>query len=61
MTQSKMLALIGLVAASFACTSPAPAQQIKLTFADQNSPAGWGPSHALAPWVKQVEDATKGA
>jgi TRAP-type C4-dicarboxylate transport system substrate-binding protein len=60
MTQSKMLALIGLVAVSFACTSPAPAQQIKLTFADQNSPAGWGPSHALAPWVKQVEEATKG-
>src|SRR6267378_3110325 len=38
----------------------AGAQQIKLTFADQNSPAGWGPSHALTPWVKQVEEATKG-
>src|SRR5262249_45087367 len=32
---------------------------IKLTLADQNSPTGWGPSHALQPWVKQVEDATK--
>jgi TRAP-type transport system periplasmic protein len=60
MTRRKIPALIGLVAASFAWTSPAPAQQIKLTFADQNSPAGWGPSHALAPWVKQVEDATQG-
>ena len=38
----------------------AAAQQIKLTFADQNSPAGWGPTHATAPWVKQVEEATKG-
>lgn len=36
------------------------AQEIKLTFADQNSPTGWGPRHALTPWVKQVEDATKG-
>ena len=31
----------------------------KLTLADQNSPQGWGPSHALQPWVKQVEAATK--
>src|SRR6516165_11183531 len=27
-------------------------QEIKLTLADQNSPTGWGPSHALQPWVK---------
>jgi len=38
----------------------AAAQQIKLTFADQNSPTGWGPAHATAPWIKQVEEATKG-
>src|SRR5215467_1637126 len=38
----------------------AGAQEIKLTLADQNSPTGWGPSHALYPWVKQVEEATKG-
>jgi TRAP-type transport system periplasmic protein len=54
------LALAGWVAATIAGAAPAAAQQIKLTFADQNSPAGWGPAHALAPWVKQVEDATKG-
>jgi TRAP-type C4-dicarboxylate transport system substrate-binding protein len=41
-------------------TTVAGAQEIKLTFADQNSPTGWGPSHALQPWVKQVEEATKG-
>src|SRR5438132_13413045 len=49
-----------LIAAAIASAAPATAQEIKLTFADQNSPAGWGPSHALQPWVKQVEEATKG-
>src|SRR5258707_11142632 len=60
MPEPKRLAPAGLIAASFAWASPAPAQEIKLTFADQNSPTGWGPSHALQPWVKQVEEATKG-
>jgi len=60
MTNSRKLALFGLIAASFAMTSPAPAQEIKLTFADQGSPAGWGPAHALKPWMQQVEEATKG-
>jgi len=32
---------------------------IKLTLADQNSETGWGPVHALKPWVKKVEEATK--
>jgi TRAP-type transport system periplasmic protein len=39
--------------------TPASAQEIKLTFADQNSPTGWGPVHALQPWIKQVAEATK--
>src|SRR3981189_3240188 len=60
MTEGKILAWSGLIAATLAFAGPAPAQEIKLTFADQNSPAGWGPSHALTPWVKQVEEATKG-
>jgi TRAP-type C4-dicarboxylate transport system substrate-binding protein len=38
----------------------AAAQEIKLTFADQNSATGWGPVHAMQPWIKQVEQATKG-
>jgi TRAP-type transport system periplasmic protein len=59
MHERKIFALAGLIAFSFACTS-AVAQEIKLTLADQNSPTGWGPSHALQPWVKQVEDATRG-
>ncbi len=50
----------GLAAASALAAPPALTQEIKLTFADQNSPTGWGPSRALTPWVKQVEDATKG-
>jgi TRAP-type C4-dicarboxylate transport system substrate-binding protein len=39
---------------------PALAQVIKLTLADQNAEMGWGPVHALQPWVKKVEEATKG-
>lgn len=46
--------------AAMLAVAPVSAQEIKLTFADQNSPTGWGPSKALAPWVKQVEEATKG-
>ena len=60
MIDPNKLAWGGLIAAVLAFASPAPAQEIKLTFADQNSPTGWGPSHALQPWVKQVEEATKG-
>src|SRR5260370_26893234 len=60
MPETKTLALAGLIAASFAWPEAAAAQEIKLTLADQNSPTGWGPSHALQPWVKQVEEATKG-
>jgi TRAP-type transport system periplasmic protein len=60
MPETKTLALAGLIAASFAWAGVAAAQEIKLTLADQNSPTGWGPSHALQPWVKQVEEATKG-
>src|ERR1700692_4623617 len=60
MFKVKSLLLCAIAAACFALPAAAPAQEIKLTFADQNSPAGWGPSHALTPWVKQVEEATKG-
>jgi TRAP-type C4-dicarboxylate transport system substrate-binding protein len=39
--------------------APSMAQVIKLTLADQNPQTGWGPVHALQPWVKKVEEATK--
>jgi TRAP-type C4-dicarboxylate transport system substrate-binding protein len=55
----KFLALAAL-AAAVASAPPLAAQEIKLTLADQNSPQAWGPSNALQPWVKQVEEATKG-
>ncbi len=51
---------IGLAAVSFTLTAAAPAQEIKLSLVDQNSPTAWGPTHALHPWIKQVEEATKG-
>ena len=54
-----LLPLLGFVAA-VAMAAPASAQEIKLTLADQNSPQAWGPSNALQPWIKQVEEATKG-
>jgi TRAP-type C4-dicarboxylate transport system substrate-binding protein len=43
----------------FIWAAPSLAQVIKLTLADQNSEVGWGPVHALQPWVKKVEEATK--
>ena len=57
MIAARPFVLGGAIAAALAFAGPVQAQQIKLTFADQNSPTGWGPSHALQPWVKQVEDA----
>ncbi len=57
---SMSMRLAGVAAAVALGATAVVAQEIKLTFADQNSPTGWGPSKALTPWVKQVEDATKG-
>ncbi len=51
---------LGLLAGIMMFAGPATAQEIKLTLADQNSPTAWGPTNALQPWVKQVEQATKG-
>src|SRR5215475_7903698 len=60
MTKDKLLPAIAALAASLAFAAAAPAQEIKLTLADQNSPNAWGPSNALQPWVKKVEEASKG-
>ena len=57
----KLVPVAVAVVAAFAVTASAPAQDaVKITLADQNSPQGWGPVHALQPWVKQVEEAGKG-
>src|SRR5262249_47579626 len=53
------LSRVGVAAAALAFVALAQAQEFKLTFADQNSPTGWGPAHALYPWAKQIEEATK--
>jgi TRAP-type C4-dicarboxylate transport system substrate-binding protein len=59
MAKHRLLASLSVVAALLVSAS-ASAQEIKLTLADQNPPAGWGPTNALQPWVKKVEAATKG-
>ena len=38
---------------------PVSAKKISLRFSDQNSKIGWGPVHALQPWVEMVEEAVK--
>jgi TRAP-type transport system periplasmic protein len=37
----------------------AGAKNFTLRFSDQNSKTGWGPVHALGPWIKMVEDAVR--
>ena len=60
MKKKALLTLLGSIFLVFILASPSLAQVIKLTLADQNSVTGWGPVHALQPWVKNVEEATKG-
>lgn len=52
-------ALATCTVAALLFASPSLAQ-IKLTLTDQNPPTAWGSIHAMDPWVKQVEAATKG-
>jgi TRAP-type C4-dicarboxylate transport system substrate-binding protein len=61
MLKTKFLAVFaGLTAASLAFAAPSAAQEFKLSLADQNSPTSWGAVNAMQPWVKRVEEATKG-
>ena len=60
MKKRGLLTLIGSIGLVFILAAPSLAQVIKLTLADQNPEMGWGPMHALSPWVKKVEEATKG-
>ncbi len=52
--------IAGVVAGLTAATMPSRAQEFKLSLADQNSPTSWGSIHAMQPWIKKVEEATKG-
>lgn len=60
MAKHKILACLSIITTLAGFIGSAGAQEIKLTFADQNPPGGWGPTNALQPWVKDVEAATKG-
>ena len=51
------MALISMVC-GFAVA--ATAQPITLTFANQNPDTSWSGMKAIAPWAKQVEEATNG-
>jgi TRAP-type C4-dicarboxylate transport system substrate-binding protein len=53
----KLLGSIGLV---LILVTPTLAQVIKMKLATQDPEMAWGMVHATKPWVKQVEDATKG-
>ena len=44
----------------FSMASFAAAKTITLTFANQNPDTSWSGMHAIAPWAKQVEEATNG-
>jgi TRAP-type transport system periplasmic protein len=55
-----LLPLVGVVCLLTLLVTSAPAQVITLKLADQNPETGWGGVEALQPWVKQVENATKG-
>ncbi len=54
--------LFCLIALSLICAPGAWAKEdvISLTFANQNPETSWSGMHAIAPWAKQVEQATKG-
>lgn len=43
------------------CAPSAPKQVITLKYADQNPETGWAGKNAAAPWLRQIEEATKGA
>lgn len=60
MKKRSLLVLLGSLCLVILLAAPSPAQVIKLTLADQNAEVGWGPAHALQPWVKKVEAATNG-
>jgi len=60
MEKRGILMVFGSIFLAFLLVAPAMAQVTTLKLADQNPQTGWGPVHALQPWAKKVEDATKG-
>jgi TRAP-type C4-dicarboxylate transport system substrate-binding protein len=61
MAKQKFAACALALAAALFLTAPSSAQQqIKLSLADQNALTSWGSIHAMDPWIKKLEAATKG-
>ncbi len=60
MKKTGVLFLLTLAAFLVTGVAPIHAQPIVLTLSDQNPDTGWGPVHATQPWVKKVEEVTKG-
>ncbi|MFH1487612.1 MAG: TRAP transporter substrate-binding protein [Pseudomonadota bacterium] len=60
MKKMKVLSLVFSLCLVLAFPFTAMAETITLSFSDQNPDISWGPVHATQPWVKQVEEATKG-
>ena len=54
------LTLLGALFLVFMFAAPSLAQVIKLSYADQAVEMAWGSVNATRPWVRRVEEATKG-
>ena len=57
--KSRLLSFV-LISVVLGFAAAATAKPITLTFANQNPDTSWSGMHAIAPWAKQVEEATKG-
>lgn len=60
MRSQRGLLLLGIIGLILIWTLPAFGQVITLKYAESASPTAWGMVHALQPWAKKVEEATKG-
>ncbi len=58
--KTKLLQVLLTCTALIGFAVVATAKPITLTFANQNSENSWSGVHAIAPWAKQVEEATGG-
>ncbi len=60
MRKKSIFMSLALFGAIFGFAVVAAAQPITLTFANQNPDTSWSGMKAIAPWAKQVEEATNG-
>jgi TRAP-type transport system periplasmic protein len=59
MKKRAVLTVLSSLCLVFMLAAPSVAQVIKLTYADINPETGWGQTHAVKPWLKKLEEATK--